>query len=106
MKVEREERLERLQHEIRTAPERCEWLSFFLAEQLAARDSVLRASAGDSESHLHYQRRRVAEYVSAQGDQSPGLVPKRRGGAEVALSRAAEYRQEMDHAGPELEGRA
>src|SRR5256884_8886906 len=77
-----------------------------LARQLAPSHSVLRAPTGDSESDLHDQRDRVAEHVAAQSDQSARLVSQRRGGLQAALPGATPHRQEMDHAGAELESRA
>src|SRR6266446_8457351 len=77
-----------------------------LARQLAPSHSVLRAPTGDSESDLHDQRDRVAEHVAAQSDQSARLVSQRRGGLQAALPGATQHRQEMDHAGAELESRA
>lgn len=47
-----------------------------LADELAPGDSIFRASAGDSESHLHYQRRRIAEHVAAGSYQGSQLIPE------------------------------
>src|ERR1700719_3476315 len=76
-----------------------------VAPELGAPDPVFRLPGRHSQSDLHHQRGRVAEYVAAQSDQDPGLVSQPGSCDETAVPGSGAHRQEVDHAGAELEGR-
>src|SRR3984893_536155 len=76
-----------------------------VAPELGALDPVFRLPGRHSQSDLHHQRGRVAEYVAAQSDQDPGLVSQPGSCDETAVPGSGAHRQEVDHAGAELEGR-
>ncbi len=69
-----------------------------MAAQLGAHHTVFPLSAGDSARDLHHQQRGVVEPFDAQSDQNSRWIPQRRRGAEIAISRFAAGRQEVDHA--------
>src|ERR1700719_2764547 len=76
-----------------------------VAPELGAPDPVFRLPGRHSQSDLHHQRGRVAEYVAAQSDQDPGLVSQPGSCDETAVPGSGAHRQEVDHAGAQLEGR-
>src|SRR5580765_4692513 len=76
-----------------------------VAPELGALDPVFRLPGRHSQGDLHHQRGGVAEYVAAQGDQDPGLVSQSGSRYETAVPGSGAHRQEVDHAGAELEGR-
>src|SRR6266852_2123381 len=76
-----------------------------VAPELGTLDPVFRLSGRHSQSDLHHQRGGVAEYVATQGDQDPGIVSQFGSRYETAVPGPGAHRQEMDHAGAELEGR-
>src|ERR1700680_3458952 len=76
-----------------------------VAPELGASNTVLRLSGRHSQSDLHHQRGGVAEYVAAKSDQDPRLVSSTRRRHETAVPGSGAHRQEVDHAGAELESR-
>src|SRR5882762_11195961 len=76
-----------------------------VAPELGASNAVLRLSGRHSQGDLYHQRGRVAEYELAQGDQNQGIVPQPGSRYETAVPGPGAHRQEVDHAGAELEGR-
>src|SRR5205823_5470632 len=76
-----------------------------VAPELGASHAVLRLSGRHSQGDLYHQRGRVVEYELAQGDQNQGIVPQPGSRYETAVSGPGAHRQEVDHAGAELEGR-
>src|SRR6266446_8013116 len=76
-----------------------------VAPELGASHAVLRLSGRHSQGDLYHQRGRVAEYEFAQGDQNQGIVPQPGSRYETAVPGPGAHRQEVDHAGAELEGR-
>ena len=75
-----------------------------LAKELGAFDTILCLCARNSQGDLHNQRYRITKHVVAQSDQESGLVPQRRVDAQITVSSAEQYRQEMDDAYQRLEG--
>ena len=55
---------------------------------------------------LHDQRHRIREHESAQDYQESGIIPERRGVAEIVLPGTDEHQPEMDDATAKLESRA
>src|SRR6266478_8175486 len=76
-----------------------------VASELRALDPVFRLPGRHSQGDLHHQRGGVAEYGATQGDQDPRLVSQSGSRHETAVPGSGAHRQEVDHAGAELEGR-
>ena len=70
--------------------------------ELGAHHAIFQLPAGHSQGDLYHQQRGVAEPVATQDHQDPRRISQRRGGIEVAVSRAAAGGEEMDHAHPSL----
>src|SRR6266852_5392428 len=76
-----------------------------VAPELGAPDSVFRLPGRHSQGDLHHQRGGIAEYVAAENNQDPGLVSQSGSRYETAVPGSGAHRQEVDHAGAELENR-
>src|ERR1700675_2162731 len=75
-----------------------------VAAELGAYHAFFQLPARHPPRDLHHQQRGIAEPVAAQDHQNPRRIPQRRGGAEVAVSRASASGEEVDHADSSLAG--
>src|ERR1700733_1390820 len=76
-----------------------------VAPELGALDPFFCLSGRHSQGDLHHQRSGIAEHVVAESDQDTRLVSQPGSRYETAVPGAGAHRQEVDHAGTELEGR-
>src|ERR1700691_5635482 len=76
-----------------------------VAPELGTPDPFFRLPGRHSQGDLHYQRGGVAEHVAAESDQDPRFVSQPGSRYETAVPGSGTHRQEVDHAGAELEGR-
>ena len=76
-----------------------------VAPQLGTLDPVFRLPGRHSQGDLHHQCGGVAEHVIAESDQDPWFVSQPGSRDETAVPGSGTHRQEVDHAGAELEGR-
>src|SRR5271165_6248944 len=77
-----------------------------VAAELGTFNAVFRLPGRHSQGDLYDQRRREPEHELAKSDQDQRLISEPGGRVQAAVSGLGTYRQKVDDADPQLEGRA